>query len=151
LYNKGTLLGIYHKYIREVFAIQDIERWSIKKTISTKLLESERKNETKVVDALKGKKLQEGDKFKFYNAIDGEVQKVEKGKLVFSREGEPKMIPNRVLRLIDEYCPESVDKLHYVERIYKTFDIFKNVIDMQQFVKYHNKSNVSKLEKLIGG
>jgi hypothetical protein len=57
------------------------------------------------------------------------------------------MIENIVLKLQEDWSVNE-DKIHYVKRVYMTLEIFKNVLDMSQFLKYHLKSNQSLLEDL---
>lgn len=138
---------IYQNYIKEVTDIQDISRWANKKNITSAVLNPTRTNEQKVLDALHGKKVQEGDKVFMFSDIDGEVQKVQKGEPVFLKSGEAKMIPNRILRLVEDY-QGSYDLEHYLKRVWMTVDILKNVVDMDEFTKYHLKSNLKLLEDL---
>lgn len=146
IYEKTDYVDIYNEYLKETMNISDISRWAVKKSITEKLLESERANETKVVDALEGKDFQIGDKIYVFSKIEGMTQKYEKGVPVFLKKtGEPKMIENKVLRLVEDF-DGSYNKWHYVERVYKTFKILENVIDIHRLVKYHLKSNRKLLE-----
>jgi hypothetical protein len=52
IFETDTPVNIYHKYIKEALNITDIKRWAVKKSITKKILEGTRKNETKVLDAL---------------------------------------------------------------------------------------------------
>ena len=79
------LVKITQSYIDLTKNITDITDWCVKKTISKKMRTSERKNETKVMDALAGKTVRDGDKLFFFNDIDGEIQEVKKGELVFTK------------------------------------------------------------------
>jgi len=133
--NYNNLINIYHKYVKEAMNITDINRWTVKKTITKKVLEGERKNETKLMDALQGQILQEGDKVWVYNAIDGVIQAIVKGEPVFYKDGTPKMVPNCILKLPGVWTKDE-DKLHYVERVYKTTEILSNLLDMTRFTKY---------------
>jgi hypothetical protein len=74
-----------------------------------------------------------------YSALDGMIQKKEKGELVFLKSGEPKMIENKILKLADKWENDE-DKWHYVSRVYKTMEILQKVLDKEQFIKYHLKS-----------
>lgn len=137
---------IYEEYIQEAINIKDITRWATKKSISETLFTSDRANETKVVDAIKGYNKRIGDKVFLYNKVEGMKQKKAKGELVFLKSGEPKMIENCVLKVIDEFDGDY-DKWHYVSRVYKTVEILKNVIDMSRIVKYSLKSKRNLLDK----
>ena len=143
----ANCVDIYHKYIREAINIQDITRWCTKKSVTKPVLKPTRTNEQKIRDAIGDKIVQEGDKVYLYSAIDGMKQDSKKGELVFLKSGEPKMIENRVLKLKEDWQDDE-DQVHYVTRVYKTLEIFKNVIDTGDFLKYHLKSNHKLLENL---
>lgn len=173
LYEKNNVQEIYQKYVNLAQNITDIEPWAVKKTISKKLLTSERKNETDIVDAIPDlSQVREGDKIFIYKAVDGMRQVMEdetyteevfdeaKGKVVKKkvktgkkvpafhkvgpRKGQPKMEPN-VFYKQTKFFNNDVDNLHYVGRVYSTLSIFKNVLDMSQFLDYSNPKN--KLEE----
>lgn len=148
LLTKGqNAVDIYHKYIKEAYNIKDINRWAKKISITKKVLFPERTNEQKVLDAVKNLNPREGDKFYLYTAVNGEKQEVKNGGAVFLKSGKPKMIKNSILKVVNEYKEDS-DKEHYLKRVYSTLEIFKNVLDMNNFIKYHLKSNISKVENL---
>lgn len=143
----ANILNIYNKYIRESYNIQDMTRWSTKKSVTEAVLNPERTNEQKILDALQGLDIREGDKYHLYSAIDGETQDKAKGELLFYKDGKPKMIPNDILKLSDKWSGDE-NKIHYVKRVYKTIEILKNVINMETIPKYHLKSNIKLLEEL---
>jgi hypothetical protein len=144
IFETGDYTDIYERYVSEAMDINEISRWCVKKSITKKLLNGTRKNETKVLDALDIDDLQEGDKVYLYNAIDGEVQDSAKGELVFYKDGRPKMMPNKVLKLSEEF-DGNYNYLHYVKRVYDTISILKSVIDMDKITKYH----LSKFQPLL--
>jgi DNA polymerase elongation subunit (family B) len=144
---RGNLLNIYHKYVREAYNIEDISRWVTKKSVTKAVLNPARTNERKVLDALRGMEIREGDKVWLYSAIDGKTQKKVKGKFVFLKSGKPKMIDNCILRIQDKWKGDE-DKMHYVKRVHDTMMILENVIDKELYLKYNNKGNLSKLEEL---
>jgi DNA polymerase elongation subunit (family B) len=146
--NGKNLKDIYHKYIKEAMDIQDINRWSVKKSISDKVLNPSRKNEQVILDAVKHRNPREGDKFYLYTALDGERQSISKGEPVFLKNGSPKMEPNNILKCVEDWSGDEY-KEHYVKRVYMTLSILENLIDLDEFVKYHNKSNHKKLQELI--
>lgn len=115
---------IYKKYIKEACNVEDINRWCKKVTITEKVLNPERTNEQKVYDAIEGEHVQMGDKIYVY--FDA----------------------NEQLKLIKHWQnDEHIRKL--VEKVYKTLEIFKFVLDMSKYVKYHNKKNYELLEQLF--
>lgn len=127
---QNTLVDIYHKYVKEIHNIQDISRWSSKKTITEAVLNPERTNEQKVLDALEGQKVQPGDKYYMY----------------FTETKALKLAGNWRNDVRDE------DKVVLLNKLYKTIVIFKNVIDLTQFPKYHlkNKKIKEELETVLG-
>jgi len=145
IFENGTPVDIYHKYIKEALNVKDISRWVVKKSITKKLLDGTRKNETRVLDAIDLEGVREGDKVYLYNAIEGEIQDTKKGELQYYKDGKPKMIPNYILKQMEEF-DGNYDKMHYIERVYKTMDILKTVIDMNQIPKYHLSKNKHLLE-----
>lgn len=139
IYKENKEVEIYHKYIKEALNIRDINRWAVKKSITKKLLEGTRKNETKVLDAIDSS-FREGDKVWLYNAIDGEIQDSSKGELKFYKDGRPKMIPNEILVQVKNWNGNE-NKLHYVGRVYATLCILENVLDMTRFIDYSLNKN----------
>jgi len=145
---KIDYVDVYHKYISEVLNISNINRWAVKKSVTEKLQESERANETKVMDALDGEDFQTGDKIYVFNKVEGEVQKYIKGvPAVYKKTGLPMMIPNKVLRLVEQF-DGSYDVDHYIKRVYNTIKILENVIDMDRIINYSLSKYKPLLEKL---
>lgn len=138
---------IYYNYVREALDIEDIHRWASKKSITETLLKSDRRNETKVVDALEGLDYQIGDKVYLFQDIVGERQKIVKDELVFKKDGTPTMIDNDVYKRVEQF-DGSYDKWHYVKRVYNTINILAPVIDMERIEKFHLKSRRKLVEKL---
>ena len=88
--NAETIKNIYQKYINEAKNITDIQRWCVKKTYTERIENSDRANETKVMDAIneglrtgKLQSIQQGDKIYLYQTIDGMKQKMVKGEPAF--------------------------------------------------------------------
>jgi len=65
----------------------------------------------------------------------------------FSVEPRPKMVPNDILRLVEDFTG-SYDRWHYVERVYDTIMILENVLDKDLFTKYYNKTNRAEVENI---
>lgn len=149
LFEKGNLQKIYHDYVKEAGNIQDINRWAIKKSISKKLLEGTRKNETSVLDAIPDlSQVREGDKIFIYRAIDGERQIVTKdGPQFYKKTGLPKMEPNSYIKQVQFYTNDA-DKMHYYKRCYDTLSIFEEVLDIKQFLDFSKPKNKELAEKL---
>lgn len=74
LKDQTNYADIYHKYVQMIYSIkttEEIQLWATKKTLTDKVLESDRTNEAKVRDAIVGQEFQEGDKFYvFYKSDD---------------------------------------------------------------------------------
>lgn len=140
-------ISIYENYIKESMDIKDISRWAVKKTITKAVLTGERKNETKVLEAIGDDHVNEGDKIWVYNAIAGEIQAVAKGVPVTYSDGSPKMIQNSILKQTKNWTQDH-DPLHYAERVYDTVSILSTVLDMSLFIKYHSKKNKNLLDEL---
>ena len=150
-----NITEIYHTYIKEAMNITDISRWATKKSVSKAVLNPTRTNEQKVLDAIKHKQPREGDKFLLYSAIDGEKISIKKVPKIdgcyycpLNKDITPKLEPNLVLKCIDEWNDDE-QKDHYVKRIYSTLEILKTILDLTEFVKYHNKGNWKLLEELL--
>lgn len=141
LYERGTVPQIYGKYCDFARDIQDISKWAVKKSISKKLLASDRKQEKDVVNALGDmSQYREGDKVFLYNSVPRFIPE-------FSEDGEPVLYKSgankgkqkgkwdKVLKLTKDWNNDS-DTEHYLGRVYNTLDIFSEVLDMSQFVCY---------------
>lgn len=68
---------IYMEYVKEIQSIKDIKRWAARKTLSSTMQESERTNETKVMDAIADSEYKEGDRFWVYYKPDDSLSLVE--------------------------------------------------------------------------
>lgn len=71
MYDK--LRNLYCDYMIEIMNVTDIKRWSARKTLSSTMVESERTNETKVMDALVGSEYKEGDRFHIFYLEDDSI------------------------------------------------------------------------------
>lgn len=121
---ENRLVGIYNEYIFEIFNIKDIGRWCSKKTLTANVLEAKRLNEQKVLNAISGKNFQEGDKFWVYFTED------------------------ESLKLKEDFNNDH-DKWRLVEKLYKTSQVFENVVAPDLFINYKLKKNRMKVEELL--
>lgn len=144
-----NITDLYHIYLKEAMNITDITRWAVKKTITDAIYNSERSNESKVRDAIEGETVQEGDKIYVYTAAPVLIPSIVKGEQQFYKDGRPKMREDNPLKLIKNWTPGDENKLHYVERVYKTLTILENVIQLEEYTKYHTKKGQALLEILI--
>lgn len=118
------LVSIYHKYINEALNVQDIKRWASKKTITEKVMRPERTNEQKIADALEGTEYSEGEKRWFFFTSDDKLCLVEK-------------------------FQGDYHKTKLIEKIWKTVAIFKPILDINMFKKYHLKKYQKELNNLV--
>lgn len=120
------LVEIYNKYIRKVrdgISKEEIKAWCSKKTLTEKIWSSERTNETKVKDAVAGTEYKESDKIWTYFKPDGSLGLMENYNFDYDR---PKML----------------------EKVFKSMNIFENVLPEDLFINYKLKKNVDKLQLL---
>lgn len=152
VYDKeNELVDVYKDYVLESQNIQDIDRWATKKTITHKVLNGTRKNETKVVDAISNEKVQEGDKIYVFQKIEGEIPKIVKGEPQFYKDGRPMMVPNKIWKLAKNWVKGEEDKKQYLLRVYDTLLILENVIDKKRFVDYTLAKNKTALQDILNG
>ena len=105
------------------------------------------------IDAIGDLDVREGDKIYLYTALDGQIPDVKNktgaAYCPLDKDLKPKMVDNNILKMQENWTNDEYN-IHYVERVYKTVDILKNVVDMKQFTKYHLKGSKGKLKELIG-
>jgi DNA polymerase I len=115
---------LYNSYVAEIKKIKDIKRWAARKTLSSTMQESERTNETKVMDAIKGSNYQEGDRFWVYYK------------------------PDDSLGLVENFDGEYNSTRLY-KNLYDTIKIFETVIPVKELcVNYSLKKNQKLTEQL---
>lgn len=118
---KDHLYDLYTTCALQIANITDITPWCFKKTVTEALTTSDRPNETRVLAALEGMHIQEGDKvFMFFKEKD--VYEV--------RE-----------KFAGTYCREKL-----YNKLYKTMGIFANLVDIDLFPNYSLKRNATRLE-----
>jgi hypothetical protein len=116
VYDKtNEILNIYNEYIREINNLKDICRWVRKMTITESVLNPKRTTEQKILNALEGKKMQQGDKI-----------------YVFFKQDES--------LCLQENWNNNHHPVKLMASLYNSLNTFKNVLDMTQFPKYHLKS-----------
>jgi DNA polymerase elongation subunit (family B) len=122
--NDGSYSSIYEEYIKEAMDIKNIKRWVTRKTISEKTLNPQRTNEQKIKDIIDNTEYKEGDRIYCFFKSDGS------------------------LALAEDFNGDY-DKDKMLEKIYKTAEIFKTVIDKNIFINYKLKKNKEKLKELL--
>lgn len=125
---KHDLIDIYNKYIKDACNITDMKPWAKKISISTATIESERSNETRVIDALtrSNKPISEGDRHYIFFKTDKEM----------------------------ELCENFNGEYHldaFLKKIYSTTERFETILPIKEmFPKYHNVGNKQALFELVG-
>lgn len=122
---KNNYVEIYNKYILEAMDVKDIGRWAGKKTLTDKVKESDRANESKIRDALRGSEYVEGDKFYLYYKSDD------------------------TLCLVENFDGDY-NKERLLKQVWDTAMSFDTIIPPETFIKYHLKKNKDALNKLVG-
>jgi len=121
------LVPIYNKYVKMACNIEDMKPWAKKVTISTKTINSERANETKIIDALKrsNKPFSEGDKVYCF------------------------FLPNGDLELVENFKKEyNLDK--YTKKLFNATERFDTILDTKAlFPNYSLKRNKKLLEQIL--
>lgn len=125
--SSDTIEHIYYTHCRNAARITDIKPWSSRKTISERTVNSQRKNEKLLIQALAGEQYQLGDKFEFYYTRDG------------------------ILKLSSKFEPLQPD--HDVKRIlgklYKTCQVFANVTKAEQLPNYTLSKNAKEYNDMV--
>lgn len=124
IHNTNNFEEIYKKYILEAMNVTDIKRWSSKKTVTAKVFSSERKNETKIKDALNGSEYVEGDKVY----------------LVFKNDD--------TLCLAENFDGDY-NKNRLLKKLYDTSKVFNTILPENTFINYTLKRNEKKLQELL--
>lgn len=125
LNDRNDYQEIYHRYVKEAANIKDIKRWAARKTVSERTLNSERKNETRIKDAIEGTEIVEGDRIYLYNKDEETLD------LVQNFDGT--------------YCVAK-----YLKKVYDTSWTFDSVLDCDAlFINYTLKKNKKALEDLL--
>ena len=121
------LKTVYEKYKAMVENITDITPWCTKKSLSPTTYNSDRKNETDIIDALRGSEYVSGDRV--YLFIQSKI--VETGE-VYKRTGLPKTKKITYLTLKEnfkgDYCRD-----HYYKRLKEAVKRFEPILGKEFF------------------
>ena len=156
------LVSIYEKYVLEIMNIQDVKRWSQKKSLTEPILKCEgyeqyskeelklrgtRANESNVWDAIKHEEgMQQGDKFYVFPAIlDTNTEVTEKTLKSGVVKRKEKVIHTYGLLQSKYWNGVNHDKEHLLKRLYSTIDIFSDVMDISEFKNYSLVKNYKEL------
>jgi DNA polymerase elongation subunit (family B) len=120
----SDVLALYNDYAKEITNLKDITRWSSKKTVTDKVLNPERLNEEKVLDAIEGTEYVEGDKIRVY------------------------FTTSKSLKLEEKWEKDhDVDTL--LNKLHSTVKVFDSVLDIKQFPNYKLKKSKVLLTNLF--
>jgi hypothetical protein len=120
---KAKLQELYMQYVHEIMNIDNIQRWSSRKTYSSTMASSMRLNETKVMDALVGSSYVEGDRFSTF------------------------FLSNDNLCLTENFTGDY-NKQRMLKSLWDTVKVFETVLDIKSlFVNYALVKNFKKLEQ----
>jgi hypothetical protein len=122
------LVEAYKNVCRALATLSSVADWSSKKTISEKTVKSTRKNESKILDALKGTHFQLGDKFSFYTTNVG------------------------TLKLEEHYNPDAPDHdlKKLLGKIYRAAAVFDNVsLSLKTRTNYGLSTKAKEFNKVV--
>jgi len=118
------LIDIYNNVVKEILYVKQIKRWSSKRTITSKILEGTRANETKVKDAIAGTEYKEADKIWVYFRNDNSLG-------------------------LAENFNGDYNKKKLLAKLFKTSNVFSSVLPTKElFLNYALKKNLKLLEQL---
>lgn len=120
---RSTVPHLYQEYVEKVCNLDDISEWASKKTITKKVLFPERTQERRILEAVKGKDVQEGDKIRVFFETDKSLKCVEDFSGVYHRP-----------------------TLH--GKLFNTVKVLAPVLDMGDFPNYKLKGKQKELIKL---
>jgi len=113
---RDHIYSLYEEYGKRIKADWNPEEWSMKKTVTNSVLNPERTQEQKVLDAIQDIDYQEGDKVHLFSQ-DKDTLKLTKD-------------------FNGEYCRDT-----YYNKLFKTLEIFENLIDPTLFPNYKTGRN----------
>ena len=120
--------NVYNKYVKILHNIQtkeEMKKWCSKKTLTEKVYDSDRLNETKILQAIQGAEYSHGDKiWVYFDNLDNLV-------------------------LIENFKPNDYNVSKLLEKLYKCVLRFCDVVDTSQCLNYKLKRNKKLLEELI--
>lgn len=131
LEEKHDYLKIYDKYAKEIMNLKDIKRWASKKTLTSTTYESQRANETKLIDAVKNTDYREGDKVWVYFDIDSNLKLVENYKN-----------DHNINKLLEKLYKTSETFMDYKEK----GELIQGLFRQGTFLNYSLKKNKTLLE-----
>jgi len=119
----SDLISLYNMYVTEIKNMKDIKRWSARKTISDKTLNSERSNEAKLRDAIEGSEINEGDRCWVFYKSDDSLCLVE----AFDGDYNQKRLLKNLFDTVKVF-----ETIIDVKEHFKNYSLKKNLIDFEQ-------------------
>ena len=117
------LVPLYQSYAKEILNIEDITRWSSKKSLTEKVYEAAATTQKKILEAIKGSNYRPGDKAFFY--FDN----------------------NKNLKL-QEHWQKDHDPVVMLKKLFNTIEIFDSIINTEHFPNYSLKKHKDLLSKI---
>lgn len=122
---RDNYVETYNRYVREALNVSDMKRWATRKTVTENVLNPERTNEQKILDALNGSEYVEGDRAYFFYKTDGS------------------------LCLLENFN-QDYDKDVLLKKLFDTVKVFDSILPVKQtFPNYKLKKNKKLLDELL--
>lgn len=129
---QDLLVPTYTKYAEMIENITDITPWCKKQTLSKTTYDSDRKNETNVIDAIKGKEYGPGDRV--YLITTCKMIPTEELYKVGPKKGQPKMKKVKTLVLKEDFTGDY-DKETYYNKLFAAVKRFESVLPVKEMFK----------------
>lgn len=118
------VVNLYNEQVMNIKYLKDISPWCSKKTVTEKVLNPKRTQEERILAALEGENIQEGDKVRMFFKSKTEL-----------------CLEKNFDGIYDD------DKLY--EKLFKTVKVLEPVIGMDKFINFKLKKNKPLLEKVL--
>ncbi len=119
------LKALYNTYAKEILTLKEMSRWCTKKTVTASVLNPQRTNEAKVLDAIGDvDSVQEGDKIHVYFKEDGSLS-------------------------LRENFNGDYNKKALFKKLYNTIEVFDNVLDVKTIFPNYSLKRSEKLLEIL--
>ncbi len=126
VFNKQDKISdVYNDYVKEIYNLTDIFRWSSKKTLTDAVLNPKRTTEQNIANAIEGQELQEGDKFHVFFCKDKSLK-------------------------TPENWNNDHDTTKLLGKLFDTLSIFSTVINIKEFPNYKLVKNLNPGREIAG-
>lgn len=136
------LQGYYMNHVHEILDIKDIRPWSARKTYSSTMEESERSNETKIMNAIEDSEYREGDRFYTFYLPDDTLCLAENFAGVYNKIRLFKNLFNTIM-LFDTVIPDA-------DKLFINYSLKRNEKFLPGYIAPPPKVKVSKPRKKKG-